>query len=84
MRRVETDGHKNPYLFTWSEDKKIWAFASGCGTFYNTSDIPNVKLHRNYEEDKFKITALHNINKGDELMHTYKSINWRECFKELK
>ena len=30
VRRVDTDGHKNPYLFTWSEDRTIWAFGSGC------------------------------------------------------
>lgn len=41
MRRVKTDGNINPYLFTWSESRDVWAYASGCDTFYNTSKDPN-------------------------------------------
>lgn len=83
MRRVETDGNKNPYLFTWSDNRDVWAYASGCATFYNTSKQPNVKMDRFYDEDLFTITALQDIKKGDELLHTYKSLNWRTCFQEL-
>lgn len=83
MRRVDTDGNQNPYLFTWSDDRTIWAYASGCATFYNTSKKPNVKMDRYFDEDRFVITALQDINEGDELMHTYRSLQWRECFQEL-
>jgi SET domain-containing protein len=83
MRRVDTDGNKNPYLFTWSDDRTIWAYASGCATFYNTSKEPNVKMNRFYNEDRFTIIALQDIKKDDELMHTYKSLQWRTCFQEL-
>jgi len=83
MRIINADGHNNPYLFTWSDDRTIWAFASGCATFYNTSRKPNVRLTRNYEQNTFSITALMDITKGDELLHTYKSLEWRECFSEL-
>jgi len=83
MRRVDTDGNKNPYLFTWSDDRSVWAFASGCATFYNTTKQPNVKVDRYFDEDRFVITALQYINEGEELMHTYSSLQWRNCFQEL-
>ena len=83
MRRVKTDGNKNPYLFTWSESRDVWAYASGCATFYNTSKDPNVKMDRFYDRDEFTITALQDIKQGDELLHTYKSLDWRTCFQEL-
>ena len=63
MRRVDTDGNKNPYLFTWSDDRTIWAYASGCATFYNASRNPNVKMDRFFDEDRFTITALQDIKK---------------------
>jgi len=83
MKRVTTDGHNNPFLFTWSENKDVWAYSSGCATFYNTSLDPNCKVIRYYDQDRFEIYALHNINDGDELTHTYQSLQWRECFKDL-
>lgn len=84
MRRVESDGNKNPYLFTWSENRDVWAYASGCATFYNTSLSPNVKMNRYFKQDSFTIIALQDIQEGDELTHKYKSLEWRTCFKELK
>jgi len=83
VRRVDTDGNKNPYLFTWSDDRTVWAYASGCATFYNTSKEPNVEMNRFYDEDRFTIIALQDIKKDDELLHTYKSLLWRTCFQEL-
>ena len=84
MRRKNINGHNNPYIFTWSENRDVWAFASGCATFYNTCKEPNVHVKRYYDEDVFKIFALHDINEGDELTHTYQSLQWRKCFKNLK
>jgi uncharacterized protein len=83
-RRVDTDGNKNPYLFTWSDDRTIWAFVSGCTTFYNTSRNPNTKMIRYFDENRFEIVALKDIKKGDELTHQYKSLEWRECFDTLR
>ena len=83
IRRVDTDGHKNPYLFTWSEDRTIWGFGSGCSTFYNTSLNPNTKMIRYFDEDRFEIIALKNISKDEELTHKYKSLNWRSAFNNL-
>ena len=83
VRRIDTDGHKSPYLFSWSEDRTVWAFASGCATFYNTSLDPNTRFVRNYITDTFKIYAQRDIKVGEELTHKYKSLEWRECFQEL-
>ena len=83
VRRIDTDGHKSPYLFTWSEDRTVWAFASGCATFYNTSLDPNTRFVRNYIADTFEIYAQRDIKVGEELTHKYKSLEWRECFQEL-
>ena len=83
VKRINTDGNKSPYLFTWSEDKTVWAFASGCATFYNTSLDPNTRFERNYMTDTFEIYAIRDIKVGEELTHKYKSLEWRECFQEL-
>ena len=83
VRRIDTDGHKSPYLFSWSEDRTVWAFASGCATFYNTSLDPNTRFERNYMTDTFEIYAIRDIKVGEELTHKYKSLEWRECFQEL-
>tara|TARA_B110000908_G_scaffold172344_1_gene239202 strand:- start:4276 stop:4653 length:378 start_codon:yes stop_codon:yes gene_type:complete len=80
------NGHENPHLFTWSDDipNKIWAMTSGCATFYNTSNTPNVKMIRNFATNTYQFVALTNIQKDTELFHTYKSINWRKCFDTIK
>lgn len=79
------DGMQNPYVFTWSNDipNHTWAFASGCATFYNTSKTANTKMERSFDTDTFKIVALRDIKEGEELTHTYKSLEWRTAFKEL-
>ena len=84
VRRIDFDGNKSPYLFTWSEDKTIWAFGSGCSTFYNTGKDPNTKMVRFFDEDRFEIYALRDIQANEELTHLYKSLEWRECFQSLK
>ena len=84
VRRIECDGHKNPYLFTWSDDRTVWAFASGCATFYNTSLTPNTIMIRFFDDDHFEIYASRDIEADEELTHTYKSLNWRTCFVEDK
>lgn len=78
------DGMQNPYVFTWSEDRTVWATCSGCAMFYNTSaNNPNTKMHRYFDEDRFEIVALRDIAKDEQLTHTYRSLMWRECFQGL-
>ena len=83
VKIIDTDGNKSPYLFTWSPDRTVWAFASGCATFYNTSLTPNTRMDRNYENNSFEIYAIKDIKKDEQLTHKYKSLEWRECFPEL-
>jgi SET domain-containing protein len=84
IKRINNDGDKNPHLFSWSEDRTIWGFGSGCSTFYNTSRDPNTKMIRYFDEDRFEIFALRDIKEGEELTHLYKSLEWRTVFKDLR
>ena len=85
VRVIDIDGHKNQHVFTWSDEipNKTWAITSGCATFYNTSLTPNTKMLRDFENNSFRIIALKDIAKDEELTHTYKSLTWRTCFLEL-
>tara|TARA_B110000285_G_scaffold13183_2_gene13066 strand:- start:216 stop:647 length:432 start_codon:yes stop_codon:yes gene_type:complete len=93
MRRLSTnenkafDGMKNSHIFTWSDDipNYTWVFASGCTAFYNSglSGHVNTRMVRYFEEDRFEIYATKNIVRGNELTHTYKSINRRDVFIPL-
>lgn len=81
------DGMKNQFVFTWSDNKPnyTWAFASGCATFYNSGleSQTNTRMIRFFDENKFEIYATKNIKAGDELTHTYKSLEWRDVFIPL-
>lgn len=78
------DGHASPYVFTWSDDRTVWAIGSGCSTFYNSSTDPNTEMHRDFANDTFEVLALRDIAAGEELTHTYKSLQWRGCFEDLR
>ena len=76
------DGNINPHLFTWSDDRKVWACGSGCLPFYNNNSVnPNVKKQGDLKYNTMQIIALRDIKKGEELMNTYLSGKWRACFK---
>jgi len=93
MRRLSGNDNKafngmnNPYVFTWSNNKPnyTWAFASGCASFYNTGleNQTNTKMIRYFNEDRFEIYANRDIIAGEELTHTYKSLQWRDVFAPL-
>lgn len=89
MRRLPDgfDGNTCPYIFTWSLDipNKTWAMASGCAPFYNTckEGTSNTRMVRFFDEDRFEIYANRDIEKDEELLHTYISLKWRTCFAEL-
>ena len=86
VQRLPVDGNLCPYVFTWSEDRSVWATGSGCSVFYNASldGMENTSMTRNLNDDTFQIYALRDIEIGEELTHLYKSIEWRSCFTELK
>jgi len=83
VRVIPIDGHKCPYVFTWSDSFDKFAMGSGCSTFYNASSKPNCKMVRDFENNTFQIIAIKEIKKNDELTHLYKGINHRKCFKDL-
>jgi len=82
-RMVNVDGNENHHLFTWSDDRKIWASGSGCLPFYNHSDTPNIVKKGDLINDLMTIYALVDIKKGDELVNTYFSKQWRACFQSF-
>jgi len=86
VRRLPVDGHKSTILFTWSEDRTVWAHASGLAPFYNTAldGSENTKMNRYFDEDRFDIIAVRDIEEDEELTHVYRSIDWRACFGDLK
>lgn len=87
VRRIECDGQKNPFVFTWSDDipNNTWVFSSGCLAFYNTNreELSNTRVVRYFKEDRLEVFAKNDIKKGEELTHTYKSLEWRDVFKDL-
>ena len=44
------DGHSAEYVFTWSEDRTVWAMTSGTAAFFNTAspEKSNVKVSRTF------------------------------------
>ena len=83
-RIVNVDGNENPHLFTWSDDRSVWAAGSGCLPYYNhTSSEPNMKKVGNLQADTMVVVALRDIKAGEELVSQYFSASWRKCFKDL-
>jgi len=79
----EVDGNINPHLFTWSDDRKVWACGSGCLPFYNYSDNPNILKIGDLKKNTLNVVALTDIKKGEQLKNTYMSKKWRKCFKNF-
>jgi|TARA_R110000823_G_scaffold296936_3_gene416939 SET domain-containing protein len=82
-RLVNVDGNENPHLFTWSDDRTVWAIGSGLLHWYNHDDDPNVKKVGNLTNDTMEIIALKDIKKDVELCNTYRSKPWRKCFQSF-
>jgi len=75
------DGNEYEHMFTWSEDRKLWAVGSGCLPFYNHSDTPNIVKIGHLDTNRMEIVALRDIQAGEELRNRYMSASWRACFK---
>lgn len=84
-RMVNTDGNENTHLFTWSDDRTVWAAGSGCLPFYNhTNGEPNMKKIGDLPNDRMTVVALRDIKAGEELVSRYYSASWRKCFHDLR
>jgi len=77
------NGSENPMLFTWSDDKTKWAIGTGLLHYYNHSDNPNIKKKGDLINNTLKIYALRDIDVGEELLGSYYSKKWRECFQSF-
>lgn len=77
------DGNENPSLYTWSDDRKTWAYGSGLLPYYNHSEKPNIKKVGNLLNNTIKVVALRDIMEGEELRNTYMSKKWRRCFQDF-
>lgn len=84
---TNVDGNENPYVFTWSDEmpNTTWACGSGTSTFYNTTEegSANTHMERDFANNSFRIVATRSIKAHEELLHVYKSKQWRTCFKVL-
>jgi hypothetical protein len=78
---VNVDGNENPHLFTWSNDRKVWATGSGLLPFYNHFYVPNVKKIGDLNLNTMKVIAIKPIKKGEEIGNYYHSKEWRKCFQ---
>lgn len=84
IRMQNVDGHENPHLHTWSDDRTVWGMSTGCICFYNHSDEPNVRKIGDLVRDTLVVVALRDIARDEELCNTYMSAPWRRCFADLK
>ncbi len=82
-RLTNVDGNENPHLFTWSDDRKVWATGSGHLPFYNHSEEPNCTKKGDLPNDTLSVYACRNISAGEELTSKYYSKKWRKCFQNF-
>ena len=77
------DGNVYPHMFTWSDDKKLFAVGSGCLPYYNHSDNPNIIKVGDLSNNTMQVIAVRDIRKGEEMRNRYMSKAWRGCFQNF-
>jgi len=82
-KMFNVDGNENPHLFTWSDDRKVWAGGTGLTPFYNYSDKPNIKKIGDLPNYILHIYTIKDIEPDEELVSTYFSKKWRKCFQDF-
>lgn len=83
VRLKNIDGNENPHLFTWSDDRKTWAFGTGLTSFYNHSNTPNIIKKGDLVNDVLEVYTLQDVLPHKELCNTYMSKEWRKCFQDF-
>lgn len=79
VRRIPIDGDVCESVVHWGQDensKDVWAIISGFGMMYNgseKSEDATAKMNCDLANDKFTVTALRNIEAGEELTLAYDS-----------
>jgi len=59
------------YVFEWGDDGESLAIALGYGSLYNHSYSPNAEYCQDFDAKLFEITALKDIQKGEEININY-------------
>jgi len=63
-----------------------WCQGSGNSIFYNTGakETWNTRSVKDFDNDVLELIATRDIAKGDEVIIMYSSVNWRDCWDELR
>jgi len=86
VKRLPLDGHDSTNVFTWSEDRSVWATSTGVCSFYNAAltEPANTEMMRHFDDDTFEVYAKRDISANEQVTHSYRSIDWRRCFAPLR
>ena len=63
-----------------------WCQGSGNAIFYNTGakEQWNTRSEKDFENDVLDLIATRDIAAGEEVIIMYSSVNWRDCWDELR
>jgi hypothetical protein len=63
-----------------------WCQGSGNAIFYNTGpkEVWNTRSVKDFENDVLELIATKDIAAGEEVIIMYSSVNWRDCWDELR
>lgn len=71
MKEFEHIKKTKLYYYFFEYTNKHFAIALGYGSLYNHSYTPNARYLYNYKEKHFKIMAICDIKKGEEILFNY-------------
>ena len=81
---LQEENRLNDYLFTSPDAATDYLVVMGCGMLYNHSDKANASWEVDETDNRFlRFYADRDIKAGEELLHVYKSLQWRKCFADL-
>jgi hypothetical protein len=63
-----------------------WCQGSGNGIFYNSGpkEAWNTRSVKDFDNDMLAFYATRDIEAGEEIIIMYSSVNWRDCWEELR
>ena len=74
------DSTLDHYVFVWNagSENEQYCFVGGYLLLYNHSENPNVLIEEDHENIAFRVTALRDIKKGEEILWHYGCELWFE------
>ena len=66
------------YIFEWGEDRKQCCMAMGYVPVYNHASPSNCEYEMDYDDDTITVTAVRDIEPGEELFINYKG-DWDDA-----